>query len=377
MRRHRTVNALIPKVTAGHLYYVKLKTEFGPLYKLGFTSRQTVHARFAFSDRGDDRLLDEVLLFAFHNDAFRMEQRLHAHFNSYKAFGNFSNNPALPLFKNGQSELYAVDILKLDDSFTDEQGRRTLANLSPILVTQKQKTPLWIVVVFTPLKWLFTGIGKLYKFAMRVRAADSEAEHMRHGEPSGHGGGRVPSKAEQDRKKELNALLSWINQNKTRQAANAYADSTPINNRLAHIVEKSVSEKNVSAFAAMKRDVQRATSATMHDPVLQFAASYALLIAYAGLYLAGHIDYDQFGEALPAYSSASKTIGKNILATMNAWEQFEELAILYGLELPTEITTELISAACQEQSYGASNTNSLTDAAVIAEANRRVALAAQ
>ena len=64
MRHTRSTHSLVPSRTAGHLYYIRLKTNFGPLYKLGFTSMSSVYERFAYKGNGDEKLIDEVYLFA-------------------------------------------------------------------------------------------------------------------------------------------------------------------------------------------------------------------------------------------------------------------------------------------------------------------------
>ena len=114
-------NRLRPDGNAGHLNYVRVRSRFGPLYKIGFTKSESVARRFNFKNNGDEKMLDAQFLFAYHEDAFNLEKRLHEHFSAKKAFGNFASYEHLPLYKNGQSELYPFDILGIDpdDAFVE------------------------------------------------------------------------------------------------------------------------------------------------------------------------------------------------------------------------------------------------------------------
>jgi len=104
-----------PKDPSGHVYYARLKTPQGTYYKLGYTSKRTLVERMAFGGHGDEKLIDRELLFSFREDAWDIEQVLLEHFDKHRAFGKFSNDPLMPLAGRGQSELFAHDILSLDD----------------------------------------------------------------------------------------------------------------------------------------------------------------------------------------------------------------------------------------------------------------------
>ena len=95
--------SLTPKQTNGYLYYVRLKTQQGAFYKLGFTSMNSVHERFAFKGNGDEGLIDRVLCFVYFEDAYEIEYSLHNHFDHKRAFYKYSNDQDMPLCKNGQS----------------------------------------------------------------------------------------------------------------------------------------------------------------------------------------------------------------------------------------------------------------------------------
>ena len=104
-----------PKNPAGHVYYARLKTPQGTYYKLGYTSKLTLVERMAFGQHGDEKLIDRELFFTFREDAWDVEQTLLEHFNKHRAFGKYNNDPLMPLGGRGQSELFAHDILGLDE----------------------------------------------------------------------------------------------------------------------------------------------------------------------------------------------------------------------------------------------------------------------
>lgn len=99
----------------GYVYYVKLQTDDGPLYKLGFTTKASVHERFSYKDYGDEKLIDCVFLFSASNRAYEAEQTLHRYFKKKRAY-RWACWPHKPLYLRGQSELYREDILGMDDA---------------------------------------------------------------------------------------------------------------------------------------------------------------------------------------------------------------------------------------------------------------------
>lgn len=112
---------------SGNFYYVRLKTPLGLFYKFGFTTYKSVEDRLAYQGAGHERLIDKVLCFVFMHDAYAVEQQLHYLLKKKKEFP--VPVPEMPLFGNGQSELYAEDVLGFDREYTDEQAKTTRANV--------------------------------------------------------------------------------------------------------------------------------------------------------------------------------------------------------------------------------------------------------
>lgn len=131
---NRWPNQNRPERTSGHVYYVRLKTEKGAFYKLGFTSLNSVEARLSRSNNGDEKLIDKVLLFSYHKNAYDLEQRLHSHFFKKRVFGQYGGYDSGPLHNNGQSELYVEDILGLDKSCTPEQVKQATSEARKIVM---------------------------------------------------------------------------------------------------------------------------------------------------------------------------------------------------------------------------------------------------
>lgn len=166
------ISAPRPDTPSGNLYYVRLKTPNGIYYKLGFTKRNTVSERLGFQGNSDKDLIDKEFLFVFREDAFNIEQRLHNHFSKDRIFGKFGDYPHAPLYKNGQSELYAVDILALDPAYTEEQRDEAIGAVRKISGKQvaRQARTVSIVVplisfplmiFIKPLVWFFRlTVGK-------------------------------------------------------------------------------------------------------------------------------------------------------------------------------------------------------------------------
>lgn len=115
-----------PSNPAGNVYYAKLKTPQGTFYKLGFTSKSSLVERLAYGYSGDEKLIDRQFFFSFREDAWHVEQTLLEHFDRHRAFGKFSKDPANPLCGRGQSELFAHDILGLDDDLYELPDESTL-----------------------------------------------------------------------------------------------------------------------------------------------------------------------------------------------------------------------------------------------------------
>jgi hypothetical protein len=107
----------------GNIYYVRLSTPIGLLYKLGFTTLPSATARLSFQGRGHEKQIDKLLAFVFAPDALALEQATHRHFYKRRAFRVADDY--MPFAGNGQSELYVEDVLGLDEGFSRGQALRT------------------------------------------------------------------------------------------------------------------------------------------------------------------------------------------------------------------------------------------------------------
>lgn len=104
-----------PKVVAGNVYYVKFRFGSDEFYKVGFTTKTSVSERFSYANKSDFKNITKVMLFSYQEDAWNIEQDLLDHFKKHLAFGKYSNDPTKPLAGNGQSELFKIDVLGLDE----------------------------------------------------------------------------------------------------------------------------------------------------------------------------------------------------------------------------------------------------------------------
>ncbi|MER2512392.1 MAG: GIY-YIG nuclease family protein [Nitrosomonas ureae] len=113
-----------PEEHEGYVYYIRLKTNKGRFYKIGFTRMSSVEQRFSYEGSEAYKMIDKVLLFKYSFHAYDIEQHLHGHLRhvqAYKKYGFsslFQNLSEHPLYKDGQSELYEEDILGLDPEYT-------------------------------------------------------------------------------------------------------------------------------------------------------------------------------------------------------------------------------------------------------------------
>lgn len=108
---------------------MRLNTDCGVFYKLGFTTLESVEARMSYGGSNDWRYIDKVFLFLNLSDAYEVEQKLHSCLSSKKAFGRYSAAKDFPLSKNGQTELYIEDVLGLDPEYSENQRKETLYKL--------------------------------------------------------------------------------------------------------------------------------------------------------------------------------------------------------------------------------------------------------
>ena len=117
----------------------------------------------AYGGHGDEKFIDREFLFTYRKDAWDVEQTLLDHFAKHRAFRKFSNDPMKPLNGRGQSELFAHDILGLDEDLyrLSEQDKEAIqrelqqANEGCVLVL------LGLVLAFFTfgLSLLFIGAG--------------------------------------------------------------------------------------------------------------------------------------------------------------------------------------------------------------------------
>lgn len=118
-----------PKNPAGYVYYARLKTDCGLLYKLGYTKKPSLIERLAYGGHGDEKLIEQEFFFTYREDAWDVEQTLLEHFTRLRAFGKYSKDSRKPLCGRGQTELFASDILGLDDSLYVKPDAQTLAKV--------------------------------------------------------------------------------------------------------------------------------------------------------------------------------------------------------------------------------------------------------
>lgn len=140
MARRISSNSLQRSDPKGNLYYIRLKTEYGKFYKIGFTTARSVHDRMSYAGSLDWKYIDKVIAFVYLPDAFKVEQKLHAYLNHKVAFGKYSADPEFPLSGNGQSELYVEDVLGLDPEYTLSQKMQTESKLKQKRLTLANKS---------------------------------------------------------------------------------------------------------------------------------------------------------------------------------------------------------------------------------------------
>jgi hypothetical protein len=112
----------------GYLYYIRLKTDTGTYYKIGFTKKSNINRRFNENDSEDYLLIDKILLFKFLSNAYEIEQELHQILSTKSAFGKYARDKLMPLAGRGQSELYRRDVLSLDKDYSKWSYLKTIVN---------------------------------------------------------------------------------------------------------------------------------------------------------------------------------------------------------------------------------------------------------
>ncbi len=151
---------------SGNLYYIKLKTDLGTFYKIGFTTSKNIIDRFNHNGSNDYKLIQETLIFKYYDDAYLREQKLHKQYENKKAFYKYSNETYLPLVNNGQSELYYDDILSLDKDFSKKQSFLTKLK---VYIAIFKSNPIKIILFFGLAITVFGGIlGLTITFFIRT-----------------------------------------------------------------------------------------------------------------------------------------------------------------------------------------------------------------
>ena len=163
---------------------------------------RSVEERLAYKGGGDERHIDKTLLFTHFMDGYAVEQRLHVHFSKEKAFGG--RHPGMPLYQNGQSELYARDVLRLDEEYSEEQGQETMRRVHeavPPYVPPKEGWPYQIArVIFMILLFpIVFGLLALNSF-FNKKEEEAYLRNMREGSA--------------ERAKDLESLLRLVAESK-------------------------------------------------------------------------------------------------------------------------------------------------------------------
>jgi hypothetical protein len=129
--------------------------------------------RFSYGELTNHELIEKELLFVPLDDGFDVETRLHDHFSAKKSFGMFSSIPDMPLYRDGQSELYYEDILGLDENFsrikhlftwlrvTYHAGKKEYKSGLIALVVMAVMTVLCLAILMLifPFGWLADWLG--------------------------------------------------------------------------------------------------------------------------------------------------------------------------------------------------------------------------
>jgi len=136
---------------SGNLYYIKLKTNLGIFYKIGFTTYNNINERFNYNGSSDYKLIQDIFIFQYYDNAYMKEQKLHQKYNDKRAFKKYSKESYLPLMNNGQSELYYDDVLLLDKNFSYKEKLLTKFN---VYLTIFKNDPLRILLILG----LFIGL---------------------------------------------------------------------------------------------------------------------------------------------------------------------------------------------------------------------------
>ncbi len=68
-----------PETSEGYLYYIRLNTEKGLLYKIGFTKMENVEKRFSYGGSDKYKQIEKVFMYKYSMYAYDIELLLHNH----------------------------------------------------------------------------------------------------------------------------------------------------------------------------------------------------------------------------------------------------------------------------------------------------------
>jgi len=373
-----------PAVTTGHLYYVRLKTGFGPMYKLGFTTLPSLEERFAYQGQGDEALLDRQLLFAFRDDAYHIEQQLHCHFSDKRAFGRYSSNRTLPLYQNGQSEIYLEDILQLDLAYSKEQAEKTRARLREARVHGMPDNPWWwtpvMLAIALPFRLVIATTVVLLRTVEHIFDTLGKVPQNKRGTLFGAADERERLADEQRRQVEIGRLLDWARANRsdasfaqvstsaatslkqqsacngasphddvlddvvffeTPSAALAEAATRLARPPLVNFGQATLSNET-NAWLKVWQHLQCAEPSTAAAASVRLTAAYGLTVASAKLYSESVIDLQTFRAAVGDLRGYDEQSYDNWVQVVG---QFADLAKPFGLSVSTADATAIMSAA--------------------------------
>lgn len=384
-RKIRESNRLAPTSPDGYLYYIRIASQFGPLYKLGFTKSASVERRYLLQVNADSEV-QAVFLFAHHANAYYREQQLHRHFAPTNAFGLFAASAFLPLFRNGQSELYPRDILGLDAAYTEEQGRRTIANLPNRLKKPGKFAPAnwWSAGL-----WALLGIGqngsghapagiaKVPDDAIRVLLAWIQEQAARHGAAATPADAANPSARSEAKDRRANGAATQSRHGRRHPAAadDLGDDTGPAPLADPMLLVGLIGRRSGPHFAALARDIKPALSKAAADPVTHRAMALAWLLAEAGQVVRGH-DGDDFYEAIRLTQQTGKQLSSNYQGLHDCSGLVQALLRHYGLHFADEDSwNELIKAAGEEELLVDENGVLLGDTQIVELLDKRAATA--
>lgn len=172
--------------SSGYLYYIRLRTEVGILYKLGFTQCKSISRRFSDDNGEQDKdyhYIDKVYFFKYLKNAGEVESFIHMYQSEKKAFefllalNGKRRIDYLPFSGNGQTELYYRDILKLDKNYYLTQIVKGKLLLYQHIFKKELRlgvfliffSPLYLIKVVFDILELFDVTSRKYKSKSKLK----------------------------------------------------------------------------------------------------------------------------------------------------------------------------------------------------------------